>query len=304
MNENKKIFAGNSVPVLAEKIASELNLNLGKINVSKFSDGEILVSIPESVKNTDCYIIQSTCPPVNDNLMELLIAIDALKRESAFKITAVIPYFGYARQDRQAHAGEPITAKLAANLITCAGANEIITLDLHSPQIQGFFDVPVRNLTGSFVFVDYIKNMKGFNPENFAVAAPDAGSVSKAHFLSERLGCELIVAGKNRAKANVCEIISLSGDINSKNVILFDDMIDTAGTVCECIKAFRRRGCLDIFICASHAVLSGRALERLAESDIKKAIFLDTVSLTEKIDNFEILSSSKIFSECIFKTNK
>jgi ribose-phosphate pyrophosphokinase len=286
---------------LVNKIASKLDVKIKKLNVAKFSDGEINVSAIETVREKDCYLIQSTCAPSCENLMKLLIAIDALKRSSARKIIAVIPYFGFARQDRQSHVGEPITAKLVADLIVCAGAKKVITMDLHSPQIQGFFNIPVENLIGMPIFIQHVKKIKNFNYEDYSVIAPDAGSVAKSRIFAQMLNCPLVTIDKHRKSANISEVMNITGDVYNKNLILIDDMIDTAGTVYKSAEVLKSRGCKDIHIYATHAVLSGQALERLSDKLIKKVVFLDTIELPteKKLEKFEILSAAEIFANSI-----
>lgn len=297
-----KIFTANSNPSVAKSIAELLGIELGKAEVSTFSDGEISVSLCESVRGSDCFIIQSTCCPVNNTLMELLIMIDAVKRASAARITAVLPYFGYARQDRKAKPRDPISAKLVADLITTAGADKILTMDLHAPQIQGFFNIPVDHLIGSPLLASFIKKVDGFDPNEFTVLAPDLGSITRARQFATRLGCPLALIDKRRQKANVCEVMNIIGDVKDKKIILVDDMIDTAGTICNAAEAIiKKGGAKDVYAYATHAVLSGPAIERLDKSPIKKVILLDTVPIPKEkqIDKFEILNTAPIFAEAI-----
>lgn len=297
-----KVFTGNAHPDLAKNIAGFLNLSLGKSNVTKFSDGEISVSLKESVRGSDCFIVQPTCKPVNDNLMELLIMIDAMKRASAASITAVIPYFGYARQDRKAKAHDPISAKLVADLLEKAGANRILTMDLHAPQIQGFFNIPVDNLLGTPLLCSFYKNRIRKSPEDYVIVSPDLGSVTRARNFTTKLGCPLAIIDKRRQVANVSEVMNIIGDVRGKKVVLVDDMIDTAGTLCNAAKALTEiGGATEVIACASHAVLSGPAVDRILKSDIKNLVILDTLPLPDekKIDKIEQLSVAPLFAEAI-----
>ena len=253
-----KIFSGNSNHALAEAICKELRLPLGDLQCGSFSDGECFVSIYETVRGSDVFVIQSTCSPVNDNLMELLVMIDAFKRASAGRITAVIPYFGYARQDRKAKPRDPISAKLVANMLTSAGADRVLTMDLHAAQIQGFFDIPVDNLLGSPLFVNYFKTRFGDDTDNTMVVSPDVGSVARARTFAQKLGMTMAIVDKRRQKANQSEVMSIIGDVRDKRVILLDDMVDTAGSLCGAAKALvELGGATEVFACASHGVLSG-----------------------------------------------
>lgn len=299
-----KIFAANATPEMAEQIAKNLNLPLGKSQVTCFSDGEISVSVLESVRGSDCFIIQSTCAPVNDNLMELLLMIDAFKRASAARITAVIPYFGYARQDRKAKARDPISAKLIADLITVAGADRVLSMDLHVPQLQGFFDIPVDHLLGAPILASYFKNeveRSGENVDDYVVVSPDLGSVTRARTFAEKIGCPLAIIDKRRQAANVSEVMNIIGDVSGKKVILVDDMIDTAGTLCNAAAALLENNALEVTACATHGVLSGPAIERLQNSAIKEVVLLDTVPLPEEkhIDKIKLLPVAPIFAEAI-----
>ena len=292
-----KLFAGNSNRQLAESIAKKLNTELGEIEVDTFSDGEINVHIAETVRGRDLFIIQSTCSPVNDNLMELLIMIDAAKRASAGRITAVVPYFGYARQDRKARSRDPITAKLVANLITAAGADRVLTMDLHAEQIQGFFDIPVDNLLGGPTLYKYFAKQNNID----VVVAPDLGSVKRSRKVAEKFGVPLAIIDKRRPKPNVSEVMNIIGDVKGKKVILVDDMIDTAGTIVKGAEALKDAGATEIYAGCTHAVLSGPAIERLEKSAITKLVMLDTIALPEekKIDKFEVLSVADIFAAAI-----
>jgi len=297
-----KIFAGNSNKPLAESICRHIGIRLGDSVVGKFSDGEISVSLYESVRGSDVFIIQSTCAPVNDNLMELLIMIDACKRASAGRITAVVPYFGYARQDRKAKARDPISAKLVANLITSAGADRVLTMDLHASQIQGFFDIPVDNLLASPLFSEYYAKKFGEDTENIVVVSPDVGSVSRARTFALKLGLGLAIIDKRREKANQSEVMNIIGDVRGKDVILYDDMVDTGGSLVGAAKALVEiGGAKTIYACASHGVLSGPAIQRINESYIEELIFTDTIPYPGAIpsDKIKYISAAPLFAEAI-----
>ncbi len=297
-----KIFAANSTVRVSEQIAECLGLPLGKSEVSTFSDGEITVSLFESVRGSDCFIIQLTCAPVNNNIMEMLIMIDAMKRASAARITAVIPYFGYARQDRKAKARDPISAKLVADLITTAGADRVLTMDLHVPQIQGFFNIPVDHLLGAPVLSNYLKDRIGDNVDEYVAVSPDLGSVTRARTFATRLGCPLAIVDKRRQKANVSEVMNIIGDVRGKKVILIDDMVDTAGTLCNSAQALiDKGGATEVIACATHGVLSGPAIERLQNSCIKELILLDTIPLPPEkaIPKITLLPVAPLFAEAI-----
>lgn len=298
---NIKIFTGNAYPELAKDIASRLGLTVGESVVTTFSDGEISVNIAETVRGLDVFVVQPTSSPVNNNLMELLIMIDAFKRASAGRITAVIPYYGYARQDRKAKARDPITAKLVADLITAAGADRVLTMDLHAAQIQGYFNIPVDNLVGAPILCDYfIEN--GFKDcDDVVVVSPDLGSVTRARKFAERLNAPIAIIDKRRPRANVAEIMNIIGDIKGKRVILIDDMIDTAGTICNGANALVERGATEVYACCSHAVLSGPAIERIEKSAIKELVMLDSIHLPDEkmIDKIKILSIAPLFAEAI-----
>ena len=297
-----KIFAANSTVRVSEQIAECLGLPLGKSEVSTFSDGEITVSLFESVRGSDCFIIQSTCAPVNNNIMEMLIMINAMKRASAARITAVIPYFGYARQDRKAKARDPISAKLVADLITTAGADRVLTMDLHVPQIQGFFNIPVDHLLGAPVLSNYLKDRIGDNVDEYVAVSPDLGSVTRARTFATRLGCPLAIVDKRRQKANVSEVMNIIGDVRGKKVILIDDMVDTAGTLCNSAQALiDKGGATEVIACATHGVLSGPAIERLQNSCIKELILLDTIPLPPEkaIPKITLLPVAPLFAEAI-----
>lgn len=298
--KNIKIFTGNSNPDLAKEIADILGVPVGDAEVGRFSDGEISVNINETVRGADVFVVQSTCEPVNDNLMELLILIDAFKRASAGRITAVIPYYGYARQDRKAKARDPITAKLVANLITSAGADRVLTMDLHASQIQGYFDIPLDHLLGVPILSKYFQEMN-FNEEEIVVVSPDLGSVTRARKVADRLHAPIAIIDKRRPKANVCEVMNVIGDIKDKTVILVDDMIDTAGTITNGANALMDLGAKEVYACCTHAVLSGPAVERIQKSAIKELVTLNTVRISEekRLDKIKVLSVAPIFAEAI-----
>ena len=301
-NEDIKIFACNANKNLANGIASDLGVNLGLSEASRFSDGEINIKIDETVRNCDVFIIQSTEPPVNENLMEILIMTDAMRRASAKNITAVMPYFGYARQDRKTRSRDPISSKLVANLLTCAGVNRILTMDLHCAQIQGFFDIPVDHLLGVNLFVEYFKNQLRNNLEDFVAVAPDFGSVVRTRNFAEKLDIPLAIIDKRRPAPNISEVLNVIGDVKNKSVILIDDIIDTAGTITNAANALKKCGVRDIFVCCTHAILSGNAIEKIKSSEVSKLIVLDTINLPEskKFDKLKIISVSHIFAKAIF----
>lgn len=300
--KNIKILAGNSHPALAMQIASSLGLPLGKCSVGSFSDGEISVSIVETVRGSDVFLVQSTCEPVNNNLMELLIMIDACKRASAGRITAVMPYFGYARQDRKSKARDPISAKLVADLITTAGADRVLTMDLHASQLQGFFNIPVDNMQGSSVLIPHIAGKFGRSRDDVVIVSPDLGSVGRARKFTERLEYPLAIIDKRRPRANVSEVMNIIGDVRGKKVILVDDLIDTAGTLVHAANALiEKGGATEIYACATHGVLSGPAIERLENSPIKELTLLDTIALPQnkQIDKINVLPVAPVFTEAI-----
>ncbi|MGN0665410.1 MAG: ribose-phosphate diphosphokinase [Huintestinicola sp.] len=297
-----KIFTANSNPQVAGAIAQSLGLPLGQSEVVTFSDGEISVSIKESVRGSDVFVVQSTSSPVNDNMMELLIMIDAFKRASAGRITAVIPYLGYARQDRKAKARDPISAKLVADLLTVAGADRILTMDLHCAQIQGFFNIPVDHLLGVPILVPYFSEKFKDDKSNCIVVSPDLGSVTRARNFAQKFDAPLAIVDKRRQKANVCEVMNIIGDVKDKDVILVDDMIDTAGTLCNAAKAIMEiGGAKSVTACATHGVLSGPAIERIRDSVIKEVVLLDTIALPEekKIDKITVLPVAPVFAQAI-----
>ena len=300
--KNVKVFCANANRPFAEGVCRKLWLPLGDCTVTTFADGEVSLTINESVRGSDVFLVQSTCKPVNNNLMELLIMIDACRRASAGRITAVIPYFGYARQDRKAKGRDPISAKLVANMITASGADRVLTMDLHASQIQGFFDIPVDNLLGNPVFVDYYAKKFGEKCEDMVVVSPDVGSVARARTFAQKLHMSLAIVDKRRQKANQCEVMNVIGDVEGKDCILFDDMIDTAGSICNAAKAIVEvGGAKSVYACASHGVLSGPALERLNASVIKEVALLNTIpeSMGTGCDKIKYLSVAPMFAEAI-----
>ena len=295
---NLRLFACNSHPELAQEIAEHMGVELGKSTVTKFSDGEISVSIWESVRGKDCFIIQSTCVPVNDNIMELLIMSDALRRASARSVTAVIPYFGYARQDRKAKARDPITSKLIANMITAAGVGRVITMDLHAAQEQGFFDIPVDHMLGQPMLTDYFK-LKDL--EDLVIVSPDHGSVTRARNMAKPFNVPIAIIDKRRPEPNKSEIMNIIGEVEDKNCVILDDMIDTAGTICNAAKALKDLGARNVYACATHAVLSGPAVERIEASPIREMVLLNTIPIPEekRLKKITVLSTGHIFAETI-----
>ena len=296
-----KIFSGNSNKSLAKKIADKLGLPLGNMEVGRFSDGEVSINIQETVRGCDVFLIQSTSTPVNENLMELLVMIDAVRRASASRITAVIPYFGYARQDRKARARDPISAKLVANLLEKAGADRILTMDLHSSQVQGFFDIPVDNLYGMPVLAKYFMR-QGFKNEDLVVVSPDVGSVARSRLMAAKFNANLAIVDKRRPRANVMEVMNIIGDVQGKVGLMLDDMIDTAGTITQGASAIvEKGGAKEVYACCSHGVLSGPAIERIAKSPLKQVVILDTIEIPEekRIDKIKIVTVSDLFAEAI-----
>ena len=293
-----KVFSGNSHTALAEEIASIMGKPLGKATVTKFSDGEISVNLWETVRGIDVYIVQSTCEPVNDNLMELLIMIDAMKRASAGRINAVIPYYGYARQDRKAKARDPITAKLVANLIVAAGADRVVTMDLHANQIQGYFDIPVDHLVGMPILARYFKEK---NLRDVCVVSPDHGSVTRARNMAEFLNSPIAIVDKRRPEPNKSEVMNVIGEIEGRNCIIIDDMIDTAGTITNAANAIKELGASEVYACATHPVLSGPAMDRIEKSEIKEMVLLNTIHLPEEKQNdkLTIISVAPLFAEAM-----
>ena len=294
-----KVFSGNANRPLAEKVCDHLGIPLGNAEVKTFSDGEISVEINENVRGKDVFIIQPTCPPVNDNLMELLIMIDAAKRASAGRITAVIPYYGYARQDRKVAPRQPISAKLVANLITVAGASRVLTMDLHAGQIQGFFDIPVDNLFARPVLLHYIKE---HFKDDLVIVSPDAGGVERARAFAKRLKASLAIIDKRRERANVAEVMNIIGDVRGKTAVIVDDMVDTGGTLTKAASALLDKGASAVYACCTHPVLSGNAVQRILESPLKELIVTDTIPLSEeakKCGKIKVLSVGKLFGEAV-----
>ena len=295
-----KIFAGNGCPDLAKAIADRLELPLGQLEATRFSDGEICVNIKETVRGCDVFVVQSTSTPVNDNLMELLVMIDAFKRASCNKLTVVMPYFGYARQDRKARARDPITAKLVANLLEKAGADRVLTMDLHSTQLQGFFDIPVDNLLGMPVLAKYfLKN--GFKNDDLVIVSPAVGSVTRSRSMAAKFNAPLAIIDKRRPKANVMEVMNIIGDVKDKVCLMLDDMIDTAGTITQGAKALSDAGAREVYACCSHGVFSGPAMQRIQDSPLKKVVILNTIQQPQDklIDKIEEVSVAEIFAEAI-----
>ena len=302
--ENIKIFCGNSSPEFAKNICKDLGVDLGKAEVKTFADGEASVSLLETVRGADVFLVQSTCKPVNDHLMELLVMCDACRRASAGRITAVIPYFGYARQDRKAKSRDPISAKLVANMITAAGADRVLTMDLHAAQIQGFFDIPLDHLLGNPTFVDYYLAKfpeTEYNHDDFVVVSPDVGSVGRARAFAAKVHMGLAIVDKRRQKANVCEVMNVIGDVKGKTCILFDDMVDTAGSLCNAAKALTEQGAKEVYACATHGVLSGPAYDRIEESSIKEMVFLNTIPEVRNTASgkLKFLDVSHVFARAI-----
>jgi ribose-phosphate pyrophosphokinase len=303
MNEFR-IFTGNSNPGLATKICRYLAVPLGDAKVKTFSDGEIQIEVRENVRAKDIFVIQSTCCPVNDNLVELLLMIDGFRRSSAQRITAVIPYYGYARQDKKVAPRVPISAKLVANLLTMAGANRVITMDLHAGQIQGFFDIPVDNLFAAPVILDYIKTIF---KDNLVIVSPDAGGVERAREFAKRLSAGLAIIDKRRDAPNQAKAMAVIGDVSNKIAIILDDMVDTAGTLTEAADALSKHGAVEIHACCSHAVLSGPAIDRIKNSSLRSVVVSDTIPLRAEAlncDKFKVLTISKLIGEAIIRSHR
>lgn len=300
-----KIYSLSSNFPLAEKIANYLGIELGKRSVNRFADGEIAINIDESIRGDDVYIVQSTSSPTNDNLMELLIMIDALRRASAATITAVIPYYGYARQDRKARSREPITAKLVANLITTAGADRVIALDLHAAQIQGFFDIPVDHLVGAPLLASWFVE-RGLKGNDVVVVSPDHGGATRARKLAEFLDSPIAIVDKRRPKPNVSEVMGIIGNVKGKKAILIDDMIDTAGTIVNAAKALKDAGATDVYASGTHGIFSEPAIERIEDSVIKTMVVTDSVYLPEekRIDKIELMSVSELIGQAIERVHQ
>ncbi len=292
-----KVFSGTSNPEFSKKVAKYLSLPLSEAVIKRFSDGEISIQVSESVRGKDVFIVQSTCAPANVNLMELLILTDALKRSSADNITAIVPYFGYARQDRKAAPRVPITAKLVANMMQAAGIDRVVTIDLHAGQIQGFFDIPVDNLYGNIIFLDYVKNKNFKNP---VVASPDIGGVARARSFAKKLGVDIVIVDKRREKANESEVMNIIGDVNGKDVVLVDDMIDTAGTIVKAADVLKEKGATSVMACCTHAVLSGPAYDRIEQSkSLDELVVSDTIPLQRELENIKVLTVAPVFAEVI-----
>lgn len=298
-----KIFTGNANPELAKEIADYLGIGLGDVRVSYFSDGEICVAINESVRGADVFVIQPTCPPANQNVMELLIMIDALRRASAHRICAVLPYYGYARQDRKLKARDPITAKLLANLITAAGASRVLAMDLHAGQIQGFFDIPVDHLWGVPILAEYLNGLGLADP---IVVSPDVGGVSRARDMASRLETTIAIIDKRRPQPNVSEVLHLVGDVKGRTAILIDDIIDTAGTITQAADALLQRGAKEVYVCCTHPVLSGPARERLEASPIKEVVVTNTIPVPpeKRFPKLKVLTVAPLFGEAIIRIHE
>lgn len=298
-----KVFTLNSNPELSEEIVKEIGIPMGKSLVTRFSDGEVQINIEESIRGCDCYLVQSTSAPANEHLMELLIMIDALKRASAKTINVVLPYYGYARQDRKARAREPITAKLVANLLETAGATRVLTLDLHATQIQGFFDIPVDQLTGVPILADYFKQKQ---LEDIVIVSPDHGGVIRARKLADRLKAPIAIIDKRRPRPNVAEVMNIIGNVEGKTAIIIDDIIDTAGTVTLAANALMEQGAKEVYACCSHPVLSGPAIERIKNSKIKELVVLNTIPLPpeKRIEKITQLSVAPLMAEAIIRVHE
>ncbi|MFZ5570188.1 MAG: ribose-phosphate pyrophosphokinase [Thermodesulfobacteriota bacterium] len=304
MNNDLIIFSGNSNKLLAQEICAYLGLPLGGAKLKNFSDGEIQIEIDENVRAKDIFVIQSTCAPVNDNLVELLLMIDALKRSSAKRITAVMPYYGYARQDKKVAPRVPISAKLVANLLTIAGANRLITMDLHAGQIQGFFDIPVDNLFAAPVLLEHLRERF---PSNVVIISPDAGGVERARAFAKRMKADLAIVDKRREAPNKAKAMAVIGDVKNKVAIILDDMVDTAGTLTEAASAIRNEGAMEVHACCSHAVLSGPAIDRINNSELQTLVVTDTIPLGEKrlaCDKIRVLSIAKLVGEAIIRSHR
>lgn len=296
-SEQLKIFAGSSHPKLAQDLCDYLGTELVDADIKRFEDGEISVRIHETVRGADVFVVQPTSPPVNENLMELLVIIDALRRASARRITAVIPYYGYARQDRKARPRDPITSKLVANLLTQAGARRVLAIDFHAPQIQGFFDIPVDHLYASPIMIDYFKD---FKRSDLIAVAPDVGSVKRVRSFAESLNIPMAIIDKRRPKPNIAEVMNVIGEVDNKNVILLDDIIDTAGTITAAAKILKEKGAKDVYACGTHALFSGPAIERLKKAPITKIVVTNTIAQKQyKVDNLEVLSIAPLVGEAI-----
>ena len=293
-----KLIAGNANPALAEQISKKLGVELSEAKIGRFSDGEIQVKIVDGVRGADCFIIQSTCAPVNENVMELLVIADALKRASARRITAVIPYYGYARQDRKAEPRVPITSKLVANLITASGINRVLTMDLHARQIQGFFDIPVDHLYARPVLLQYFLDLKLHNP---IVVSPDAGGVERARAFAKLLNADLAIVDKRRPRPNEAAIMNIIGDVKGRNAIILDDMIDTGGTLTKVADAIKNAGAIKVYAAASHGVLSGQAIEKIQKSSLEEVAITDSIPHSSDIPKIKVLSIASLLAEAILR---
>ncbi|MDI6827307.1 MAG: ribose-phosphate pyrophosphokinase [Armatimonadota bacterium] len=298
-NSDLRIFAGNSNPGLAESIARELGLSLGKMLVSRFSDGEVRVKIDESARGTDVFLIQSTCAPVNENLMELLVMLDAFRRASAKRITCVIPYYGYARQDKKVKPREPVSARLVADLLTVAGASRVLTVDLHADQIQGFFDIPVDHLSGCPIIAEHLKKL-GLTDSGLVVVSPDVGGVARARALAEMLQSPIAIIAKRRPEPNRAEVMEIIGDVSGKIAVMIDDMIDTGGSIATGAFELKKRGAEKVYACCTHPVLSGGAIERLEAAPIEKIVVTDTIPVrTQPNSKITVLSVAPLLADAI-----
>jgi len=298
-NSDLRIFAGNSNPALARSIAHEIGMALGNMLVSRFSDGEIRVKIDESTRGADVFLIQSTCAPVNDNVMELLIMLDAFRRASAKRITCVIPYYGYARQDKKVKPREPVSARLIADLLTVAGANRILAVDLHAEQIQGFFDIPVDHLSGSPIIARYLRE-SGLSNSEMVVVSPDVGGVGRARFLAEKLQSPIAIIAKRRSEPNKAEVMEIIGDVAGKIAVMIDDMIDTGGSIVQGAVALKERGAKKVYACCTHPVLSGNAIERLESAPIEELVLTDTIPIAPKASKkITVLSVAPLLADAI-----
>ena len=300
MEQGLKLFSGSANRGLAEEVAGSLGVTLGDATIATFSDGEIMIRINENVRGSDVFVIQPTCVPVNDHIIELLLMVDALKRASAGRITAVIPYYGYGRQDRKVQPRVPISAKMVADLVTAVGTNRVLTVDLHAGQIQGFFNIPVDNLYAASVLLDYMK--KKFDPNHLVIVSPDAGGVERARAFAKRLNCTIAIVDKRREKVNECEIMNVIGDVRDKDTLLLDDMVDTAGTMAQAASALKAKGARKVLAACTHAVLSGPAVDRINASPIEELIVTNTIPLTSKKEQcgkLTVLSIAGLLGEAI-----
>ena len=303
MEGRLQIFSGNANPPLAEEIASYLNINLGRAIVGRFRNDETRVKLEENVRGSDVFVVQPTCTPVNEHLMELLLLIDALKRASAARITAVIPYYGYAKQEKKTTGREPISAKLVANLIRTAGANRVLTMDLHAPAIEGFFDIPVDHLQAGPLLADYMRELSLKNP---VVVSPDAGGVGRSNSFRERIGAGLAIIAKQRPQPDVAEVLEMVGDVENRTAIIVDDMISTGGTLAEAARALKDRGALQVYACATHGILAGGAVATIAKSSLVETVVTNTIPLPRECEEARIrlISVAPLFAEAIMRIHK